>query len=90
MSGESSPREIMKFSESDVSLKFDDATQNAIDEIAGCQTEINQLDMNASDEIVAVEQNFNQLQKPLFEKRNLMISNIPNFSITAVSFSVTI
>ncbi|KAG5892869.1 hypothetical protein JTB14_032593 [Gonioctena quinquepunctata] len=86
MSGQSSPSKIMKFSESDVSLKFDDATQNAIDEIAGCQTEINQLDMNASGEISAVEQNFNQLQKPLFEKRNLMISNIPKFWITAVSF----
>lgn len=54
-------------------------TQKALEEIDSCQNEIDQLNEKASEEILKVEQKYNSLRKPLFEKRNEIISRIPNF-----------
>ena len=60
-------------------------TSLALEEIDSCQTDIDQLNEKASEEILKVEQKYNGLRKPLFEKRNDIISRIPNFWIISVS-----
>ncbi|KAG5864822.1 hypothetical protein JTB14_034049 [Gonioctena quinquepunctata] len=84
MSGGRSPRKMMKCSESDGNSGFDAATRKPLKEIAVCQKEINRIHVEASEEILKVEQRFNKLRKPIFDKRNLIISNIPNFWMTAI------
>lgn len=86
MSGENPSRKIKRFSESDRSSDFDAATQKALEEIDVCQNEIDTINEKSSEEILKIEQKYNQLRKPFYEKRNNLISNIPNFWITAVSF----
>lgn len=66
---------------------FDAETQKALEEIDGCQNDIDALNEKASEEILKVEQKYNKLRKPFFEKRNEIIQKIPNFWVTAVSFS---
>nr|XP_023011776.1 protein SET [Leptinotarsa decemlineata] len=90
MSGDCSSRKIKRFSESDRSAEFDAATQKALEDIDICQNEIDNINEKASEEILKVERKYNQLRKPFFDNRNLIISNIPNFWITAVSFLVAI
>jgi len=58
-------------------------TQKAMEEIDGCQNEIDALNEKASEEILKVEQKYNKLRKPFFEKRNELIKKIPNFWVTA-------
>lgn len=67
-------------------LDFDPDTQQALEEIDGCQNEIDVLNEKASEEILFVEQKYNKLRKPHFNKRNDLIKKIPNFWVTAVSF----
>ena len=73
-------------SEGDPSLDYDAETQKALEDIDGCQNEIDALNEKASEEILQVEQKYNKLRKPHYEKRNELIKNIPNFWVTAVSF----
>lgn len=49
--------------------------------------QIDALNEKASDEILKIEQKYNKSRKPLFEKRNEAIKKIPNFWVTAVSYS---
>ncbi|XP_018570114.1 protein SET isoform X2 [Anoplophora glabripennis] len=84
MSGDTSSRKVKRFSESDRSSDFDAATQKALEEIDVCQNDIDNINEKASEEILKVEQKYNQLRKPFFDKRNHIISNIPNFWITAI------
>jgi len=58
-------------------------TQKALEEIDGCQNEIDALNEKASEEILKVEQKYNKLRKPFFEKRNDLIKKIPNFWVTS-------
>lgn len=60
--------------------------QKALEEIDGCQNQIDSLNEKASDEILEVEKKYNKLRKPYFQKRNEIIKRIPNFWVTAVSF----
>lgn len=69
-----------------ISQDFDEATQKALEEIDSCQNDIDALNEKASEEILKVEQKYNKLRKPHFDTRNELISNIPNFWVTAVSF----
>lgn len=69
------------------SIEFDETTQKALEEIDACQNDIDALNEKASEEILKVEQKYNKLRKPHFDKRNDLISKIPNFWVTAVSFS---
>jgi len=62
---------------------YDQETQKALEEIDGCQNEIDQLNEKASEEILKVEQKYNKLRKPFFQKRNDLIKKIPNFWVTA-------
>lgn len=71
----------------DESRDYDAETQKALEEIDACQNEIDALNEKASEEILKVEQKYNKLRKPFFEKRNELIRKIPNFWVTAVSFS---
>lgn len=64
----------------------DEETQKALQDIDNCQAEIDALNYQASEEIIKIEQRFSKLRKPYLEKRNDLISNIPNFWITVVSF----
>lgn len=57
----------------------------ALEQIDGCQNDIDALNEKASEEILKVEQKYNKLRKPFFEKRNDIIKRIPNFWVTAVS-----
>lgn len=63
-----------------------DGESEFLEQIDTCQNEIDSLNEKASEEILKVEQKYNKLRKPLFEKRNDIIKNIPNFWVTAVSF----
>ncbi|XP_037070097.1 protein SET-like [Pollicipes pollicipes] len=62
---------------------YDVETQMALEEIDGCQNEIDALNEKASEEILKVEQKYNKLRKPFFEKRSNIIKKIPNFWVTA-------
>lgn len=65
---------------------YDVEIQKALEEIDGCQNQIDGLNEKASDEILEVEKKYNKLRKPYFQKRNEIIKRIPNFWVTAVSF----
>lgn len=66
---------------------YDVEIQKTLEEIDGCQNQIDGLNEKASDEILEVEKKYNKLRKPYFQKRNDIIKRIPNFWVTAVSFS---
>lgn len=68
---------------------YDVEIQKTLEEIDGCQNQIDGLNEKASDEILEVEKKYNKLRKPYFQKRNDIIKRIPNFWVTAVSFSST-
>ena len=72
-----------KLDESVEEKEFDDETQKALEEIDGCQNEIDAMNEKASEEILKVEQKYNLLRKPFFEKRSSIISRIPKFWLTA-------
>ena len=59
-----------KLDESVEEKEFDDETQKALEEIDGCQNEIDAMNEKASEEILKVEQKYNLLRKPFFEKRS--------------------
>jgi len=65
------------------SRDYDPETQKILEEIDATQNEIDSLNEKASEEILKVEQKYNKLRKPFFEKRNALISKIPNFWVTA-------
>lgn len=68
------------------SRDYDIEIQKTLEEIDGCQNQIDGLNEKASDEILEVEKKYNKLRKPYFQKRNDIIKRIPNFWVTAVSF----
>ena len=72
-----------KLDESVEDREFDEETQKALEEIDGCQNEIDAMNEKASEEILKVEQKYNQLRRPFFEKRSGIISKIPKFWLTA-------
>ena len=69
---------------------FLDKTQKILEDIDSCQNEIDSLNEKASEEILKIEQKYNTLRKPHFDKRNELISSLPNFWVTTVSFSIEI
>ncbi|XP_033220584.1 protein SET isoform X2 [Belonocnema kinseyi] len=62
---------------------YDLGIQKALEEIDGCQNQIDGLNEKASDEILEVEKKYNKLRKPYFQKRNDIIKRIPQFWVTA-------
>ena len=72
-----------KLDESVEEKEFDEETQKALEEIDGCQNEIDAMNEKASEEILKVEQKYNQMRKPFYEKRSAIISKIPKFWLTA-------
>ena len=87
--GEPTPSKVQKLS-SEASSEGDsillDQTQKVLEDIDSCQNEIDSLNEKASEEILKIEQKYNKLRKPHFDKRNELISSIPNFWVTTVSF----
>lgn len=81
------PTKVKKVSEThsdgDRSIDYDADTQKALEDIDGCQNEIDVLNEKASEEILQVEQKYNKLRKPHYAKRNELIKSIPNFWVTA-------
>lgn len=47
-----------------------------------------QVNEKASDEVLEVEKKYNEIRKPVYDKRNEIISSIPDFWLTAVSIYV--
>lgn len=45
----------------------------------------NQVNEEASDKVLEVEQKYNEIRRPVYNKRNDIIQNIPDFWLTAVS-----
>jgi len=72
-----------KLDESVEERDFDEETQKALEEIDGCQNEIDAMNEKASEEILKVEQKYNLLRRPFFDKRNDIIKRIPKFWLTA-------
>lgn len=72
-----------KVDESIEEKDFDEETQKALEDIDGCQNEIDNLNEKASEEILKVEQKYNKLRRPYFDKRNEIIKRIPKFWLTA-------
>lgn len=68
---------------------YDLEIQKTLEEIDGCQNQIDGLNEKASDEILEVEKKYNKLRKPYFQKRNDIIKRIPNFWVIAVSFLIS-
>ena len=90
MSAESAPpakQQKVEGTEGTSEGDYDAETQKALEEIDACQNDIDALNEKASEEILKVEQKYNQQRKPHFEKRNELIKKIPNFWVTAVSFT---
>ena len=65
----------------------DKEQQEAIEQIDEVQNEIDRLNEQASEEILKVEQKYNLKRQPFFKKRSDLIGKIPNFWVTAVSFT---
>lgn len=65
---------------------YDDTTQKILEDIDRCQSEVDSLTERASTEILVVEQKYNLMKKPLYARRTELISNIPNFWFTTVSY----
>lgn len=83
----SSPnKKVKKVEDPGDGTEYDLEIQKALEEIDGCQNQIDGLNEKASDEILEVEKKYNKLRKPYFQKRNDIIKRIPNFWVTAVSF----
>ncbi|XP_008560807.1 protein SET isoform X1 [Microplitis demolitor] len=65
------------------SRDYDLEIQKTLEDIDGCQNQIDGLNEKASDEILEVEKKYNKLRKPYFQKRNDIIKRIPHFWVTA-------
>lgn len=72
-----------KFGE--IPFDMDPKVAKALDGIESIQNELMKLNEEASEEILKVEQKFNQLRRPLFEKRNESLKDIPNFWVTTLA-----
>ncbi|KAK7865303.1 hypothetical protein R5R35_012596 [Gryllus longicercus] len=70
--------------ETDDERDYDAQTQKAMSEIDACQETIDELNGQASEEILKVVQKYNRLRKPHYDKRQEIISRIPNFWVTAL------
>lgn len=46
-----------------------------------------QVNEEASDKVLEVEQKYNEIRRPVYNKRNDIIHNIPDFWLTAVCVS---
>lgn len=88
MSGETVNKKFKRMSESDRSTEYDHATQKALEEIDLIQNQLDGINEKASEEVLQIEIKYNRLRKPHIEKRSQLISNIPNFWATAVSFQL--
>lgn len=64
---------------------MDPKVAKALDGVEAIQAELQILNEKASDEILKVEQKFNKLRRPLFEKRNETLKDIPNFWVTTLA-----
>lgn len=64
---------------------FDPKIAGKLAEVEDIQSQISKLNELASEEILKVEQKFNKLRRPHFEKRNLLLKEIPNFWLTTLA-----
>lgn len=66
--------------------QFDTKTQKLLEEIDKTQNALEEIQQKTLQEIVALEQRDKVLRKPWHEQRTALISQIPNFWVTTVSF----
>ncbi|XP_050314131.1 protein SET isoform X2 [Anthonomus grandis grandis] len=77
-------KKFKRTSESDRTSDYDHTTQKTLEEIDLIQNQLDSINEKAAEEILQIERKYNRLRKPQFEKRNQLISNIPNFWVTAM------
>lgn len=82
-----SPNKIRRVEHVDGTQNAHSDQQEIIEEIDAVQNQIDALNEQASEEILKVEQKYNSLRKPHFQQRTELISKIPNFWLTVVSFA---
>lgn len=75
-------------SESERIADYDHATQKILEEMDVIQTQLDSIKEKASEEVLQIDIKYNRIRKPHLDKRSQLISNIPNFWATAVSFSL--
>lgn len=66
-------------------LDYDNNTQKILEEADAIQTEIDAISERCHEDVILIEQRYNLLKKPQLAKRSALISQIPNFWLTAVS-----
>jgi template-activating factor I len=55
----------------------------AIEKLQEVQDELERVNEEASDKVLEVEQKYNEIRRPVYNKRNDIIHNIPDFWLTA-------
>lgn len=55
----------------------------SIEKLQEIQDELEKVNEKASDEVLEVEKKYNEIRKPVYDKRNEIISSIPDFWLTA-------
>ncbi|CAM6107941.1 unnamed protein product [Calypogeia fissa] len=55
----------------------------AIEKLQEVQDELERVNEEASDKVLEVEQKYNEIRRPVYNKRNEIIQNIPDFWLTA-------
>lgn len=84
------PNKVAKLNHEEKEERFVDTEyQDIVEQIDGVQNQIDALNEQASEEILQVEQKYNNLRKPFFSSRADLISKIPKFWVTVVSFQYT-
>ncbi|XP_060537472.1 protein SET-like [Cylas formicarius] len=84
MASDSPSKKLKRLSDSDRVAEYDVETQKALEEIDSLQNELDKINEEASQEILQLEQKYNHIRTPYLDKRTQIISNIPNFWVTAI------
>lgn len=85
------PKKVRKLAESagneEDCREYVTETLSTLQEIDKYQNEIEILCNQANKEMIEIERKYSKLKRVHFEKRNTLISKIPHFWVTAVSFT---
>jgi len=90
LASSSPPTKKAKLSTDEASTSITNTSENgvlkALEDIEGCQKEIEELNSKAYEEILQIELKYIKLCQSHYEKRNTLIAGVENFWVTAVSF----
>ncbi|OAY47633.1 NAP1-related protein 2 [Manihot esculenta] len=63
--------------------QIDEALVLSIEKLQEVQDDLEKINEEASDKVLEVEQKYNEIRKPVYDNRNEIIKNIPDFWLTA-------